>query len=752
MFRRVSLVRQQGESDCGAAALATIAVWHRRPVPLGQLRDLAGVDREGANWRGLVDAAEAIGFLAKGVRAPLDTLNEMPLPAIAHVTSDRGRGHYVVVYRVTSKRVQVGDPSAGVSWMTRDQFARRWRGQLLLLDPDPHSRGIASTSTSPCRRFLGLLHWNKSVLLEASVCGLLLTMLGLATPLFVQQLVDSALVSGDAGMLNALGIGLGLVIVFRVLFGLVRRYLLAFVGRRVDLALISQYASHLLRLPMRFYETRRVGEMISRVHDATKVRHAVSAATLGALTDGVFFVVAMTVLWTYDAPLAAVATLFAPAWILLVAVHQPASRRRSRVAMERVAELTARMVEDVSGIDTLKAFGVERRRAEESQQRVVQLAQSLFSIEKLGMSVSSMGLVISETAGLMILWYGGYRVMSGALSIGQLMFFYTMMVSMLAPLERLASLIMELQEALVAMDRLGDVLDVEPEHLDDHSLAKFPGVQREIELSSVDFAYGRRGQVLHNLNLRIPTGATVAIVGESGSGKSTLLKLLMRFYEPSSGHIRVDGTDVRDFELASYRGRIAVVSQEPYIFNGTLRENIALGRPDASLSEIVEAARSAGLDSVVAELPDRYETEIGERGANLSGGQRQRLAIARALLMDPDILIFDEATSHLDTTTERALQDRLRQAFGGKAVLLVAHRLSTVKDADWIYVLDGGQVVEQGTHEQLLDTDGKYRSFWNAQTAAPRPLPAPSDPYLSPFTHAGEVAVSAAGEGVLRST
>jgi ABC-type bacteriocin/lantibiotic exporter with double-glycine peptidase domain len=494
----------------------------------------------------------------------------------------------------------------------------------------------------------------------------------------------------------------------------------------VDLTLMSQYTSHLLQLPLQFYETRRVGEMISRVHDASKIRHAISATTLGAVTDGVFFSVALGVLWMYDARLAAVATAFIPAWVLLVALHQPASRRRSRAAMEHVAELTARMVEDVSGIDTVKAFGIERQRIEDSELRVVRLAQSLFSIEKLGMQVSSAGLVISEAAGLLILWYGGYRVIGGALTIGQLMFFYTMLLSMLGPLERLASLIMELQEALVAMDRLGDVLDVEPERCADSKLAKFPGLRRELRLKGVSFQYGRRGRVLRELDLTLPAGRTVAIVGESGSGKSTLLKLLLRFYEPESGQILADGHDVRDFELASYRSRIAVVSQEPFIFNATLRENIALRRPDASLTEVMEAARAAGLEEVVAGLPQRYQTPIGERGANLSGGQRQRLAIARALLMNPDILVFDEATSHLDTTTEQALQKRLRQIFAGKTVILVAHRLSTVKDADTIYVLDQGHVVQHGSHRELLAIPGKYASFWNAQTTSSMTAAAPS--------------------------
>jgi ATP-binding cassette subfamily B protein len=284
--------------------------------------------------------------------------------------------------------------------------------------------------------------------------------------------------------------------------------------------------------------------------------------------------------------------------------------------------------------------------------------------------------------------------MAGALTIGELMFFHSLLLYLLEPLERLAGVNLKIQDALVAVDRLYQVMDLELEPLGAANRAVFPGVRQAVELRGVCFKYGCRANVLDQVSLTIPAGKTVAILGESGSGKSTLLKLLMGFYHPTQGQVLIDGVDLRDFELASLRGRIGLVSQEPFIFNGTLRQNIALGRPDASAEQVLEAARAAGLGEFIAGLPERFETVIGERGANLSGGQRQRLAIARALLRSPDLLIFDEATSHLDTATERAIQEGLRTALAGKTVVLVAHRLSTVKDADHIYVLHQGRVVE----------------------------------------------------------
>jgi ABC-type multidrug transport system fused ATPase/permease subunit len=315
------------------------------------------------------------------------------------------------------------------------------------------------------------------------------------------------------------------------------------------------------------------------------------------------------------------------------------------------------------------------------------------------------------------------------------MFFYTLLGYLLGPLERLASVNLKIQDALVAMDRLYQVMDSEVEPIGNAKAARFERVRHSIRLRGVGFKYGCRAPVLNDVDLRIPRGKVVAIVGESGSGKSTLLKLLMRFYDPTEGRILIDRVDLKDFELASVRARIGVVSQEPFIFSGTVRENIALGRPGAPLEEVIKAARAAGLDEFIAGLPQRYETVIGERGANLSGGQRQRMAIARALLKQPEVLIFDEATSHLDTATERAIQRNLRTAFAGKTVILVAHRLSTIKDADYIYVLHQGRVAEEGTHRRLMLREGRYWSLWRSQTeerdaavAAPSPVPPVGDP------------------------
>jgi ATP-binding cassette subfamily B protein len=716
MFGKYACVRQHDMVDCGAAALATVALHYRRPIGLEQMRDLAGTDRIGTNMLGLLQAAEKLGFSAKGAKGGYEALPQVPLPAIAHVKTEEGLGHFVVLHRVRKKGVVVADPGRGIQKLTRQEFCKRWTGYLLLVVPEPKEPAVTGQApASPGRRLLRLLAPHRPLLLEAFLCALLMTVLGVSTSYFVQHLVDSVLVRNEGRLLNALGIGMVVLLVFRSLFGVLRQYLAAHVGRKVDLTLIAGYARHLLTLPLRFFEMRRVGEILSRVNDAAKVREAISGTTLTAVVDGTLVVLLLVVLWLYDVPLALVATAFVPVLLASAAAHHPAARRLSCEAMESSARLSAHLVEDVSGAETVKAFGAERARAEEGEARLVELVQDLFSLQKLGISMSGLGMFVTALAGIVILWYGGHRVMAGVLTIGELMFFYSLLGYLLGPLERLASVNLKLQDALVAVDRLYQILDLEVEAGNARKVP-FPGIQNALVMEKVCFRYGCRGNVLDKVNLYIPAGKTIGIVGESGSGKSTLLKLLMGYYPPTEGRILIDGIDTRDFDLASLRGRFGLVSQEPFIFNGTLRDNIALGRPEATLAEVFEAARAAGLEEFIASLPERFDTVIGERGANLSGGQRQRLAIARALLRRPDILIFDEATSHLDTATEQAIQNSLRTVLAGKTVIVVAHRLSTVKHADHIYVLHQGRVVEGGPHKQLLARQGLYANLWNAQT------------------------------------
>lgn len=717
MAAKYCCVRQHDESDCGAAVLATVALHYRMPIGLQKMRDLCGTDRVGTNFLGLVGAAEKLGFSARAVKGPYDALPDVPLPAVAHVVTKEGLGHFVVLHRLSKTGVVVADPASGIQYLSEEEFCKRWTSYILILTPGAEGAApaIQTESLKPWRRLLRLLRPHTPILSEAFVAALLMTALGIMTSFFIGHLVDSVLVHAEWRMLNALAVGMLAIVLFRALFGVLRRYLLVYVGRKVDLMLISDYTRHVLRLPMNFFEMRRVGEILSRVNDAVKVREAVSGTSLTAVVDGTLVIVTAAFMFCYDWPLALVACAFVPLLLFSAIAHHPAAKRLSRQAMEDAAVLQAHLIEDVSAVETIKAYRIERSRSDQSESRLVKLVQSSFSLQRLGISMGSLGTFIPGAAGIVILWFGGHRVIDGAMTIGQLMFFYTLLGYMLQPLERLASVNLQIQDALVAVDRIYQIMEIEKEDPNDEKKALFVNAKEGIELQDVSFKYGCRSNVLEKVSMHIPAGTTAAIVGESGSGKTTLLKLLMRFYEPVEGQIVLDGTDLRDYTLSSLRSGIALVSQDPFVFNGTIRENIGLAKPSATADEIVRAARAAELDEFISGMPDRYETMIGERGANLSGGQRQRLAIARALLMDPEILIFDEATSHLDTATERSIQHNLKESLRGKTVILVAHRLSTICEADNIFVLKSGKVVEQGSHADLIAADGYYTSLHRAQ-------------------------------------
>jgi ATP-binding cassette subfamily B protein len=724
MFGRYACARADHSSDGPAAVLATIALHHGVTLDLARVRQQLGTGAGEVSLDGLLHAAEQLGFSGKCFACePSQDLSGMPLPAVVTLRNEQGGESFVVLHRLTRRGAVLADPAAGVRKLSREEFGRLWTGALLVLLPEqPAAAGKGKAPAAPWRRFLGLLSGHSAVLTQTVLCELLMLVLGISTSYFVQHLVDTVLVRRESRLLNALALGMILIIVFRTLFGMVRHYLVAYLGRKVDLALVSRYLRHVLRLPLDYFASRRLGDTFSRLHDAARVREAISDTVLVALVDGTLTLLLLAVMWCYDAPLALAVTIFVPLLVAAVALHQPAVRRRTGENADAWVGLGSHVIEDVNGVETIKACGALRQRSEQAEARLVRYAQSTFSLGKLAMSTGAIGLFLTSAAGIVILWYGGHRVIDGALTIGQMLFFFTLLAYMLAPLERLASLNQKLQETLVAVDRLYQVLDLDVEVLEDRRKLRFETVQSALELRDVSFRYGTGRMVLEGLNVCIPAGKTVAFVGESGGGKSTLLKLLMGFYAPSAGRVLVDGVDLADFELASFRDRVGLVAQEPFLFAGTVRENIALGLPSATAAAVMAAARAAGLDEFIAGLPDRYETVLGERGGNLSGGQRQRVAMARALLRQPEILLFDEATSHLDTATEEAVQANLKTLLVNKTVVLVAHRLSTIRDADLIYVLHQGRIVEQGTHRQLLAQHGTYADLWRAQTGGGRPV------------------------------
>lgn len=710
--------------------LATISKHYKLPISIAKIRDVSRTDLRGTSLLGLSIAAEKIGFQATGVRAQWESFfGEVNFPTIAHVLNDQKLGHFVVLYEVHEDKVLLSDPATGIVEWTKEKFLERWRihlsgeegddepyGALLLLTPTSSMyQSEELKKGSKWERLWAVMRPRLPIVFEAFLCALLATLLALGTSFFMQVLIDNVLVHEKVSVLNTLAIGMGLLYLFRTGFGVLRQYLLVHLAQKIDLELILQYYGHILKMPIRFFRTRQVGEILSRMNDASKVRALIQGTTLSLLLDMMMFVFAAGVMFYYHATLTFIVLAFLPVFAISVYLLNRPITAVQRKAMEQSAELEAHLVESVSGVATLKSFAAESSARRKTEQKFVKVIKTGFRGAMLGMAASTIGGLVSSFAGLFVLWYGGQQVIEHELSLGQLMFFNSLLGYLLGPMERISEVNVAIQDALIALDRLSETLDLDPEQKPDAKGYAPEKVRGEYAIEGLHFAYGHREPVLKNIDLRIPAGTALALVGESGSGKTTLANLLARFDDPTEGRILLDGVDLRDWDIHALRKAMGVVPQETFLFRGKVRENIALGHSEASLQEIMEAARKAQVHDFLINLPERYESLIGERGVDLSGGQRQRLAIARALLNAPQVLILDEATSNLDSETEAAIQTTLQEIKGGRTTILIAHRLSTVMFADQIAVVHKGEIVEQGTHEQLMRKRGKYFSMWRRQ-------------------------------------
>ena len=704
--RRYPALLQLSETDCGAACLSMILRYYGKHVSVNRLRDLANVSREGASLYSIAEAAETLGFHTRGIHASFEHLEKVELPAIAHWEGF----HYTVLYEVTPNRVVVADPAIGLRKLSREEFEKSWTGYLLLLTPTPKIEEVEESKTS-FGRFLPLLRPYYGLLFEIFLASLLLQLFGLATPIFTQVIIDRVLVHKSSSMLNVLLIGMLLIAVFQTLTSALRYYLLVHTTRRIDMQMVVNFYGHVLSLPMRYFEERKVGDILKRFNENARIRDFLAGRALGVTLDCIMVFVFLGLMFYYNVKLTMVALLFIPGYIVLTLVVTPIFKRQFREAFEKSSEADSQMVESVSGVGTVKATAAERRIRWKLEGLIVKSLNVQFRSALTGMGTVLVGNLLQTLNIILLFWYGAHLVINGELSVGQLVAFNLLAGNVTRPILSVVDLWREFQEINIAFERLNDVFDAKPEEdQQSQALIKMPRIRGHIKFDSLTFRYPTRPDknALQNISLEILPGQTVALVGRSGSGKTTFANMLLRLYQPNEGRIFIDGQDLRQVSISSLRSQIGVVPQDVFLFSGTIRENIAFGDPDASLERVVGAAMLAGAHEFVSELPLGYATRIGERGQSLSGGQKQRIAIARALFKQPRILIFDEATSALDSESERAIQQNLDRILKDRTTFIIAHRLSTVRNADRIIVMDRGAIVEQGDHYSLMREKGMY--------------------------------------------
>ncbi|MDJ0703176.1 MAG: peptidase domain-containing ABC transporter [Leptolyngbyaceae cyanobacterium MO_188.B28] len=708
-WRRVSghypFFEQQSASDCGVACLVMVGRYWGKRFSVNQLRSVANVNRDGSSLRGLITAAETIGFSHRPVKADLNSLARQPLPAIVHWQGN----HYIVVYQVTHNRVIVADPAMGQRSLSHEAFQAGWAGYTLLLQPTAFFQQAPEAKQNIWKFFkLVKPHW--VILLEIVFASIMIQIFGLFTPLFTQLLLDRVVVQRSTLTLTAVGIGLLLFSLFRVAMSALRRYLIYHTANRLDLSLIIGFINHTLRLPLSFFESRYVGDITSRVRESRKIRDFLTGEALTTVLDLMAVFVYVGLMFWYSWQMALLALVIVPVFTLLALIAAPLLRQISREIFNAKTVEGRYLIEALSGIGAIKAMGIEPTVRWRWEDLLNQSIRKNFSGQILRHQLRTFSTTIETLAKRGLLLFGVWQVIHDQLTIGQLVAFNMLLSNVIRPFRHMLSLWNEFQDVSIAMERINDVIDAEPEEDTLASFPSLPTLQGRIRFEQVTFRYHPEAEIntLENLSFEIQPGQTVAIVGRSGSGKTTISKLILGLYPVTEGKIWIDGREVNRISLRSLRRQIGVVEQKTFLFGGSIRENISVACPNATLEEIRSAARQAGADQFIQALPMKYDTQIGEGGGLLSGGQRQRLAIARALMGNPRLLILDEATSNLDAESEQIIQTNLNTILQGRTTLVIAHRLSTVCNADLILVLDRGVLVERGTHTELMAKRGQY--------------------------------------------
>jgi ATP-binding cassette, subfamily C, bacteriocin exporter len=708
-------VKQHDITDCGAACMASIAGYYGLEMPISKIRQFASTDKKGTNILGLIEAAEKLGLTAKGVKGEFESLFTIPIPAIAHIVVKDVLHHFVVIYKVTGKYIKVMDPMDGrFHRITHDDFQKQWTGVLVLISPN-ETFEPGSQKVSIVQRMWFLLKPHRSVLFQALLGAAVYTLLGLSTAIYVQLIVDHVLIDGNRNLLNLLGTAMVVLLILTIFIGVTKTILTLKTGQLIDARLILGYYKHLLKLPQQFFDTMRVGEIISRINDAVKIRTFINDAAISIIVNVFIVLFSFGLMFTYYWKLGAVMLAMIPAYFLIYLITNHINKKTQRRLMENAADLESQLVESLNAASTIKQLGLEDYANMKTEVSFVRLLKTVYRSGLNSIFSGKSSQFTSRLFTIILLWAGAYFVLSGSLSPGELLSFYAIIGYFTGPVSELVGMNKTIQDALIAADRLFEIMDLEREKESDKVILKSDTIGN-IQFENVRFRYGSRTEVFECLNLSIPKGKVTAIVGESGSGKTSIVNILQKMYPVQSGRIMIGKLNLAHIESRSLRDHISAVPQKIDLFAGTVTENIAAGIVQPNMGRIIEISDQLGILEFIEDLPGGFDAYLGENGAVLSGGQKQRIAIARALYKNPEVLILDEATSSLDSAAEEYVQktaDLLKSS--GKTVILIAHRLSTVFIADKICVLKNGELIEEGTHEQLVSRKNEYYRLWQKQ-------------------------------------
>jgi len=707
-------IGKKEQLDTGLACLMLLSQFHEKVVNPHQLQHEFSDSGRPFDVQEILLASKDIGLKAKQVTTSTwERLNRIPLPAIAKMKD----GSFVVLAKIAEDKVLIHNPVTNKpETLTKEDFLAEWSETLVLIT----RRSLLGDSF---RRFdfswfIPEIIKYRRLFSEVLWASFFLQLFALVTPLFFQVVVDKVLVHQSLSTLDVLVFALIVVSLFEAFLGGLRAYVLAHTTSRIDVTLGARLFRHMLNLPIAYFEARRIGDTVARVRELETIRNFLTGSALTSVIDAFFIVVFLAVMFYYAPFLTWIVIGSIPFYIALTFFVTPTLRKRIEEKFHRGAENQAFLVENINGIETVKASAIEPQMRRRWEEQLAAYVKASFKATNLNNIASQTAQVISKITMALTLYFGAHMVIAGDLTVGMLVAFNMLSGRVTGPILRLAQLWQELQQIGVSVERLGDVLNTKSEINNSQNRARMPEIKGEVIFDTVSFRYQPDTPlILDNISLNIKAGEIIGLVGASGSGKSTLTKLVQRLYVPEKGRILIDGIDISMVDPAWLRRQIGVVLQENFLFNKSIQENIALADPGLSIEQIIDAAKLAGAHEFIVQLPQGYDTIIGERGCTLSGGQRQRLAIARALVTNPRLLIFDEATSALDYESESIIQKNMKHIAKGRTVFIIAHRLSTVYDANRIFVMDKGSIIEEGTHKTLLaNKSSQYAKLYQLQS------------------------------------
>lgn len=711
--KKYECVLQASEEDCGAACLASICKYYGRFLTINKSREAVGTGQLGTTLLGLKRGSDSLGFNSRAVKAApqiLDTITEIPLPAIIHW---RGH-HWVILYGTRGKKYVIADPAVGIRYIERQELLAAWNGVTLLLEPDPEqfsSQSQEQPHGGLLRFFLRILPY-RGLLAQVIIINIILGVLALGTPVLIQLLTDDVLVRGDLQLLSVVVCAVVVMTIFSSSLQLIQSTMIAHFGQRLQLGLVLDFGRKLLQLPLTYYESRRSGEITSRLSDINEINQLVSQLVI--LLPSQFFValISLGLMLFYSWQLTIAVIIFAAVMTVVALPFLPILQQKTRSLLVLGAENQGVLVETFKGAQVVKTTNAAPQFWDEFQSRFGRFANLNFSTIQLDIINGTIAKLLSSLGGVILLGLGSILVINHQLSIGQMLAFNTLQINVLALIVFLVGLVDEYFRSQTAISRLLEVIDATPEVVGggQKPIAQIAG-DADIFFSHLTFHHLGRVDLLDDFSLKLPGGKIIAVIGKSGCGKSTLAKLLAGLYQPSSGNIRIGVFNIHDLALDCLRQQVVYVPQEPHFWSRSILENFRLGIPNLSFDQIVQACEIADADGFISQLPNKYQTVLGEFGANLSGGQRQRLAIARGILNNPPVLILDEATAGLDPVSETHVLDRLLAFRKGKTTILITHRPSVMHRADWIVLLEQGKIQLQGSLETFTAQPGEHLHF-----------------------------------------